>query len=428
MSTKSPSVIIIGCGIIGAMSAYFLSREGCTVTMIDKNTFASGASHGNCGFIVPSHALPLARPGAIKSIFPQAFNRKSPFYIKPRLDVSLIKWCWQFIWHCRQAGLHDTALARQALLNQSQKLYRQIIAEHNIDCNWEENGCLFIYRKVKSFEHAKQEAIYLQKLGIDVTVLSAHELEILEPEINPGTVSGGLLFPQDSQLRPDQFMAAMQGILLKLGVQIIENEAIHSFVTTQNTVSALKTSAHEYKADKFVISCGAETPQLAAQLGVKISIQPGKGYSLTSARPKNTLHRITLFVDDKVAISPYQDSIRVGSIMEFVGYDKTVQPDRIRYLEKTADYYLKSGCPKPFHETWAGWRPMTPNGLPILDRVPRYENTWVAAGHNMMGMSMGPASGQLMANLILRQKPLISPDPYRLKTTAQPCCAENITV
>jgi D-amino-acid dehydrogenase len=338
----------------------------------------------------------------------------SPFSIRPRFDPRLWKWLWRFARRCRHDLMLEAARARLPLLVQSQQAYRQMVEEGILDCEWEERGSLHIYQDEKPFEKFAATAQLLdQEFGLPPERLDGDQLQAMEPTLNAG-LAGAWYFPDDVHVRPDRLLASWRRQLEQQGVEIHEECELKRLVCEQGRVVAAVTEDAEFDVDGVVVATGALTPLLARQLGCRLPIQPGKGYSITMPRPEPCPSIPLLFVQHKVAATPMMTGYRLGSMMEFNGYDTRIKPRRLRLLRRAAEQYLAAPYCDPVEEEWYGWRPMTSDGVPFIDLLPGLENAWVAAGHNMLGLSMAPATGQLIAELIDGGPTSIDPAPYRI--------------
>jgi len=411
----SEQILIIGGGVIGAMSAYFLSQQGKQVTIVDRGRFGGGCSHGNCGYICPSHVLPLTIPGAIGKHAATCWKKSSPLYIKPRFSLSLMKWLWSFQRNCNQKQMLHAAAALSSILDSSYGLYQQIVSSENLACEWEAQGILFVYQTRHHFDSFEATAKMVHDtFGKTYEKIDGEQLITMEPALKPG-LPGAWYFRGDAHLRPDRLMTELKRILLARGVKIVENAEVTDIARTNGSVKSIRTSQGEMSADQFVVATGAWTPLLQKHLCMNIPIQPGKGYSITMPRPTVCPKHPLILEEHRVAITPMQSGYRIGSTMEFSGYDTTLNPARIDALLHGARVYLKHPTAEPVQETWYGWRPMTPDSLPIIDRAPRSDNLWIAAGHNMLGVSTASATGKLLMEMITGQATHIDPSPYRAR-------------
>jgi len=404
-------VLVIGCGIIGAASAYYLKKNGWQVAMVDRGDFGRGSSHGNCGYICPSHVLPLTMPGMIRKTLPMMLRRDAPLRVKPRLDPSLWWWLFRFARECRHEPMMATAHTRHILLQSSRALYEKLIDEEGIDCEWESKGSFFVFRNAGPMEDYTKLNRLMEEFGVAAKRFDGEAVRDLEPALKTG-LAGGWHHECDAHLRPDKLLSSMRAVLERMGVEIRENTEVRGFVREGQAASAVETSQGPIPADCFVLATGAWTPQLNRWLGMNVPIQPGKGYSMTMPRPATCPQLPLIFPECKVAVTPMRSGYRLGSTMEFAGYDTSLNPVRLGALKRGAEDYLIEPYCEPVEETWYGWRPMTFDGRPIIDRAPALKNVMLAAGHNMLGVSMGTATGKLVAELICDQTPHIDPRPY----------------
>jgi D-amino-acid dehydrogenase len=412
MSAGSGHVVVVGGGVIGASCAYYLSQAGWTVEIVDRGAFGAGCSHGNCGFVCPSHVLPLAAPGAVGSTLKALFRKNSPLYIKPRMDPALWSWLWRFMRHCNHQEMMRAGQAIQALLNSSRALYDELMRTEPFDCDWETRGMLFVLQTRQGMEHyAKTVELVRETFDLPAERYDGEALVALEPALKPG-LAGGWLYRTDAHLRPDRLMTSWRRVLDARGVKIREHCDLNGFVAEQGRAQAIRTSRGEIPANAFVVATGALTPLLNAHLGCKIPIQPGKGYSITMPRPAKCPKYPLIFEEHRVAVTPMKSGYRLGSTMEFAGYDTTLNRRRLDLLKEGARHYLHEPYCEPVEEEWYGWRPMTPDSVPIIDRSPEFPNVLIAAGHNMLGLSMAPATGKLIAEMLGGGKAYIDPSPY----------------
>ncbi len=414
MNSSSRRILVVGGGVIGAACSHELVKRGFQVTVIDKGRWGRACSHGNCGLICPSHVLPLTEPGAVRKTMFSLLKRNSPFSIRPRFDPRLWKWLWRFARRCRHDRMVEAARTRMPLLEQSQDAYRQMVQEGILECEWESRGSLYVYRDQEQLDKFSATASLLeQEFGLLPECLDGGQLEAMEPTLKSG-LAGAWYFPDDVHVRPDRLLSSWRTHLEKQGVEIHENCELEKLVSEQGRVVAAIAGEQQIELDGLVIATGALTPLLARELGCRLPIQPGKGYSITMPRPQPCPTIPLLFVDEKVVATPMQSGYRLGSMMELNGYDTRIKPRRLKLLRKAAEKYLHEPHADPVEEEWYGWRPMTSDGVPFIDRLPGLENAWVAAGHNMLGLSMAPATGQLVAELVDGVKPSIDPAPYRI--------------
>jgi D-amino-acid dehydrogenase len=387
-------------------------RDGWQVRMIERREFASGSSHANCGFICPSHVLPLAEPGMVAKGFKSLFERDSPLAIKPRFDPALWSWLLHFARRCNRHDMIEAGQGIQPLLLSSRALYDELIERESLECEFESRGMLFAYRSQAEMDaYAATDRLMSEVFGCPAERLDGEALVAREPALQPG-LAGGWYYHEDAHLRPDRLMSAWRRVLEAGGAVTQDHCEFHGFAAREGRASAARTGGGEIGCDAFVVATGAWTPLLNECLGCRIPIQPGKGYSITMPRPAICPALPLIFPETRVAVTPFRSGYRLGSTMEFAGYDSSIRPERLRLLLDGAAPYLREPYCEPIQERWFGWRPMTYDSLPVIDRSPRFPNVLIAAGHNMLGLSMAPATGKLIAELLGDRDTHVDPRPY----------------
>lgn len=409
------TVAIVGGGVIGTACAYYLVRSGWRVKLLEKNTIGGACSHGNCGYVCPSHVLPHAGPGAIGSTLKTILQKNSPLKVRPGTVLANLGWFLGFARRCNQRDMIRAAMGIQALLNSSRQLYDELLERERIECEWETKGLLFVFQTPKAFEHyAEIDELLREQFAMPADSFDASALCALEPALKPDAVAGGYLYRSDAQLRPDRLMAGWRGVIEAAGVEVREQCEFQGFVEKSGRAVAVKTSQGEMEADAFVVATGAWTPLLQSHLGCRVPIIPGKGYSITMPRPVICPQYPLIFEEHRVAVSPFQTGYRIGSTMEFAGHDSSMNRDRLRLLRDGAAVYLREPSCEPVQEEWWGWRPMVYDGLPIIDRSPKLPNVCIAAGHGMLGLSMATGTGKLVSELLGDVSPHVESTRYGL--------------
>ena len=405
---------MIGGGVIGASSAYFLRKAGFRVTLLEKDTLGSGCSHGNCGLVCPSDALPLASPGAVWSTLKTLFKRHNPLYIKPRISPRLWLWLTRFALRCNEKHMLQAAAARMPLLESSLELYQNLIAAEQIECEWQKNGLLYVYKDQAAMDGYQATDEFLTKhFSLSAKRFDSCALYELEPAV-ADQVAGGWFYEDDAHLRPDKLMSEWKRVLQHYDVDIREGTEAFKFKRKGLKANGVLTRDGLIEADKFVLAVGAISPRWEKEIGSDIPIQPGKGYSLTFPMPQYSPRIPMIFPQHRVVMTPMMSGYRLGSTMEFSGYDTTINRRRIELLKTGAEPYLREPYGEHVVEEWYGWRPMIYHGIPIIDTSPRMDNVLVAAGHNMLGLSMGPATGKLVSEIISGEPTHVSAAPYQL--------------
>lgn len=410
----SKKVIIIGGGIIGLCSAYYLAKEGAKVTIIDKSDMLDGCSYRNAGMIVPSHIIPMAQPGVIHQGIKWMFNAKSPFYIKPALSIDLLSWLIQFYKNSNQQHVNKSMIPLRNLSFFSKELYQEFANKTN-KFGYQEKGLLMIYNTEKVGEEEIKSGKIAQKLGIEVDFLEQEEIKKLEKDIEIKAL-GAVHYKSDAHLLPNQFIMFLKEELKKMDVQMISNCSIIDFKLFGDKIKEIFTNKGNFNADEFVISAGSWSMKIAKKLGIKLSILPGKGYSFNV---KNILIKPTIptiLCEGKVAVTPMGETVRFGGTLEITNTkDTKISIKRLQgIVEKVNEFYpnLKVNIPEK-ENVWNGFRPCTPTGLPIIEKSKKIQNLTIASGHAMMGVSLAPASGKLVSELVIGKKPSIDLAEFR---------------
>ena len=411
-STAKPDVIVVGAGIIGIACAYYLNAAGMRVTVIDQGTIGGACSHGNCGYICPSHVLPLTEPGAIGAALKSLFNPKAPFRVKPRLSPALMKWMWQFARRCNHRQMLAAGQHLKALLDSSMREYKRLMHDEALPCEWKETGLLYVLQSRRGMDDfAKNDRLLSEHFGLSARRIEGRDLVAFDPALKPG-LAGAFHYPNDASIRPDLLNVSWSQRLRERGVTFIEHCQLQRIVKLNGQVAQLVTSQGTMHPDRIVIATGAWSSRLSADLECPIPIEQGKGYSVTMPRPDPCPRQPMLFPEHRVGVSPFEHAYRLGSMMEFAGFDTTIPAHRIQQLQDSASHYLVSPSSVGELQTWYGWRPMTWDSLPIVGRTPRLQNVYLATGHNMLGMSLATATGKLIAELISGSPPHLDPAAF----------------
>ncbi|MEL6431022.1 MAG: FAD-dependent oxidoreductase [Planctomycetota bacterium] len=407
------SVCVVGGGIVGAMSAWYLADAGVQVTLVERDRFGAACSRGNCGYVAPSHVLPLCQPGAIRGSLKTLFERNSAFAIKPRASLRMLRWLYGFSRRCNERDMLRTAEALRGLLFSSKDLYLELVREEGVECDWQERGLLNVYAEERGLEAFRpKERMLRERFGVGATFLDREALLALEPALKDN-VAGAWHFEMDAHLRPDLLMESLRPRLEARGVRIVEGATVARFRGEAGAARAIELeSGDSIEAEHFVVATGAWTPFLERDLGLQIPIEPGKGYSITTSAPERMPTHPLILEESHVAITPMTGAYRIGSTMEFVGYDESIDERRLQILTDAARKHLVDPIGGEVRETWWGWRPMVWDGRPIIDRAPALGNVVIAAGHSMIGISMGPATGRLVAELVTGADPHVDPAPF----------------
>ena len=405
-------VVVVGGGAVGLACALALAGAGRSVRVLEARTVGSGSSHGNCGTLTPSHSAPLAAPGTVGKALRWMLVPDAPFYVAPRVDPALWRWFAAFALRCNPRDWHAAMRAKAALLLDSRAVFPDWVARHALDCEFVESGVDYVFRDPARLAAFRRELLPLAELGIAAEEIDADAVLAGEPALKPG-VAGAVRFPGDARLRPDRYVAGLARAACAAGVAIDEHCEVLSIDGDAPTVR-VATSAGVRDARDVVVATGAWSPALARASGFRAPpIQPGKGYSITYSRPDPAPRRPMTLVERSVCVSTWDSGFRLGSTMEFSGYDSSLNRRRLDALERGAAEYLRVPTGPRKLEEWYGWRPLTTDDLPLLGAVPSRPGLWLATGHGMLGISMSTGSADLLADLVCGRAPRIDPAPYR---------------
>lgn len=399
------NIAIIGGGIVGLSSAYYLNKAGHQVTIIDQSDLKDGCSFGNAGMIVPSHIIPLAAPGMISKGIRWMFNSQSPFYVKPRLNGDLIKWGYHFYRSSTKEHVAKSAPALKNLSFFSKEMYQQLAKDLPFDFGYHERGLLMLY-KSKEAEHEETEmAKFANQQGVEAHVLSPDEVQKLEPKVKVD-VRGGIYFPGDAHLTPGKLVPLLIDYLKEQGVKFQLNTTVSDFVIDQEKIKTIKTNTGDLIFDEVVLATGSWSGLVAARLGLSLPMQAGKGYSFTLHDVEKNIQIPSIFLEARVAVTPMGTSLRFGGTMEITGVDHSISMNRVAgIVNSIPNYYPDMNVAVPeVKDVWHGLRPCSPDGLPYIGRSSKIKNLTIAAGHSMMGLSQGPGTGKLVSEIINQEK------------------------
>jgi len=398
MKTKS-EIIIIGAGAIGLSSAYYLAKNGHSVTVLEKSDGTDGCSYGNAGFISPSHFVPLSAPGIVSKGLRWMLNPESPFYIRPRMNLSLAKWGWQFMQHATQQHVDNSKKLLADLALMSLDLHHALAEERQVPIN--NNGIIMFCQTENCLEHEIKLAETAKEFNIETEVMDMDQLQAFDPAIQH-TGAGAVLFPGDASMNPGLFMKQMYKTLDSLDVQVLRNHEVIDFETSNGAINKVITPETTFEANEIVLATGSYTPALTKLLGNKMLLEPGKGYSVDWYDKSKVPSIPYILVEARVAITPLKDFVRLAGTMELDGVNLKINKRRVAGFLKSIEDYLPEF---KYAETkklpvWSGLRPCSPDGLPYIGRDNDYKNLTVAAGHAMVGFTLGPATGKLISELI----------------------------
>lgn len=407
-------VAIIGGGVIGLSSAYYLQRSGYEVTIIERGDINDGCSFGNMGYISPSHFIPLASPGIIKEGIRHMMSSSSPFYIKPRLNLDLLRWGYQFWKSSNAKKVAENSPHLNDILQLSRSLMNEMRNTIGDSFEMEEIGCLMMCKQPKTLEHEFHMADDAEKFGLKVERLNAAQVQALEPDVELA-VSGAVLFKDDCHFHPGKMMLALKDHLVKKGITFKLNQTVTGFERSAGKITAVITDKEKITADEVILAAGSWTPVIAKMLNIGLLLQPGKGYSYTYPHVEKNLRYPAILVDGRCAITPWGNKLRIGGTMELSGINNKVLIKRMQGIYDSAKLFypgLQIDLP-PADKIWNGLRPVTPDGLPYIGRHSSYNNLTIAAGHAMLGISEATGTGVLVDEIIGNKKTSVDISAFR---------------
>ena len=407
METTPSDITIIGAGVIGLCSAYYLQKSGLKVTVVDRTPAADqhGCSFINCGYISPSHFVPLASPGVVVQGLKWMFNNKSPLYIKPRLDADLMRWLWHFTLSSNQKHVDKCGQTLLDMNLASGRLYDELAASHGLQFELKGDGLLMLTNTKKGYNGEADVVRSANDLGLKARMIDREEVHRMEPHMLPEVV-GAAYFPEDGHIRPGQFMAQLRHLLVEAKVKFVHDEVEKVDFDASGNVLVLTTSG-PVLSKKLLVASGSWSSHLVKKLGLAMPMQAGKGYSMTVSEPAYKLKHPCILTEKRVALTPWQGALRFGGTMELSGLSLKINQNRVEAIQESSMLYLPKVTPSWFRNVQVerGLRPVSPDGMPYIGKINGSEKLFVAAGHAMLGMSMGPITGKLIAQLVMEQTP-----------------------
>jgi D-amino-acid dehydrogenase len=408
-------IIIIGGGIIGLSSAYYLQQSGHEVTVIDKSDMTDNCSYGNCGYVCPSHFVPLATPGIVKQGLKWMLNSKSPFYVQPRLNRSLIDWGMKFMRSATPEKVAEAAVPLRDIAVFSQKLYEDWTRLPQFKFAYQHKGLLEIFQTQAGADHAHHMVHKAHELGLhDTEMLTYDQLQQLEPQTKINAI-GAVWFKCDAHVYPNKLMQQLIADLKQKGVQLIGNEEVTRFENSNGNITKVITEKNTYDADTVVLASGSWSREVAAKMQVKIPLVAGRGYSVTLEDSPYKINYPSVLVEGRVALTPMDgNKIRFGGTMEITSHKVPPRMSRVQgILQAVERYYPEFKVPMPtMDKVWYGYRPCSADGLPYIGRTQQWKNVVMATGHAMLGLSLGAGTGKLVSEIVNEEQSSMNIAPF----------------
>lgn len=397
-------VVVIGGGVIGLWSAYHLQKSGCAVTVVDEGNLMDGCSYGNAGLVVPSHFIPLASPGVVAQGIRWMFKKDSPFFIQPRLSLELAKWLWTFYRSCTKSHVQETMSLLRDMHEESREMYQHLAQDSAFDFGFEQRGVLMLYKSAKAEEEEKKSATLAADLGIEARLCDRDDLVRLEPGIK-FSVRGAVHYPGDAHLDPQRFMPQMIRYLRSSGAVFKEqHHVLHVEDRGKNGCVITFSEGRKTEARHVVVCAGIHSTQILRSSGIRLPMQDGKGYSMNYTHKPGMPSIPSILHEARVALTPMGTKLRVAGTLEISGIAPGVNQSRVRaMLRAVPEYYPELPLVEEV-PAWYGFRPCTPDGMPYIGRLGETSSLFVATGHAMMGLSLAPVTGRLVADEIMTGK------------------------
>lgn len=408
--------IVVGAGVIGLACAYSLRRRGREVVVVDMGLPGEACTKGNAGWITPSISAPIPAPGLTLTSIKWMLKSDSPLYISPVAAPSLARWLWRFWRYCNPrdfvAGLNAVAT-----LNQSTHAAFAQLERDGVAFELHRDGLLFVFKDEGYMENVRREFDYYQNYGYSVPArMSGDEIRRLEPGVSPA-VTTGFLVKEEAHVRPETLAAGYLAKLRELGVEVKSGVRMTRAARTGSRVTGIETDSGSLSGDEVLVAAGAWSGQVTELFGVPLPVQAGKGYSITVNGGGPKLNRPVYLGEARIGCSPFNGSVRFAGTMELSGINTELDRRRVRGIRKGIGDYLAEPLGEAEGTEWVGMRPLTPDGLPMLGKVPGFDNLFMATGHAMLGVTLAPVTGEVMADLMTGEgSPIAKPfDPGRFR-------------
>lgn len=401
------SVAIVGGGVIGLCCAWYAQREGYRVVVLEQGApDRDCCSLGNSGLIVPSHFVPLAAPGVTRVALRSLFDPRSPLRLHPRLDPAYLAWCLRFLRSATEEHVQRAAPALRDLSFLSLRCYSELADEWRNPFGLSKRGLMILSRTPEQHDEEAHHARFAESIGVEAKVLDPAQAARLEPGMRMD-IAGAVLYPLDAHLTPQTLVMELTRRLQQAGVEFHWSTAVTGWRMRGERALAARTREGEVPADHFIVAAGAWSSQVTAPLGLRLPLQAGKGYNLTLRRPRSQPAMSAILSEARIAVTPMGETLRFAGTMELAGLDLAIDRRRIQALIDAVALYYPEFTADDFDgvQPWAGLRPCSPDGLPYIGRTRRADNVLLASGHAMMGVSLAPATGLVMSELLAGRKP-----------------------
>ncbi len=396
-------VVVVGGGVIGVCCAYFMAKAGADVVLVERDEIGGGASFGSAGTIAAGHP-PLNKPGRIRRSILELLDPKSPLYIPLRWDPGLFRWLWTFRSFCTDHHLSVSMAALAPLGRASLDLFDVLVESENLKCDYERSGYYEICRTKKGLADVTHDAALMREYGYHPHGVSGDELREIEPAILEGVV-GGAYFPEAATCDPHLFVLELADRSVRHGARIETGRGVSEILSTGTTVRGVRLEDGEVlDANAVVLATGAYSGNLTRRFGLRLPVRAGKGYhrdlELEEADAR-LLGIACVLSETSVFCTPMDGFTRLAGTLEFSGVNHEMRPRRLEQLTTAAEKYLDGVRGAVIRSEWCGLRPCTPDGIPYVGPVPGQSGLFVATGHAMLGLTLGPVTGKLIGEYVL---------------------------
>ena len=408
-ASRSSRVLVVGGGVIGVSCAYALALRGVDVVLLERDAIGSGASYGNAGTIACGHP-PMNKPGRVTGAMKRMLDPTTPLYIAPRWDPALARWLWRFSRNCTAARLELNMRVLGPMGHTSFEQFNRLVEEEELVCDFRAEGYYEVCRTEAGVEESRRDAALMRDRGFASEDLSGAQLRARVPALADGTL-GGAFHPDAANCNPHQFVLEMAERVRRRGGDVRPGQPVEAVVTGSRASVGVRTRAGDLiEADALVLATGAYSLELTRSLGCPLPIQPGKGYHRDLEIADGSapaLNAACVLEETSVFCTPMSGVLRLAGTMEFSGLNHRLRQPRLEQLTTAAGRYMHGIGTTRVVSEWCGLRPCTPDGLPIIGRVPDHERVFVATGHAMSGLTLSPVTGSLIADLVLDEAPTI---------------------
>lgn len=405
-------VLIVGAGIIGTSIGAELSRRGAKVAVIEKTAVGKGCSYGNAGWMTPCFAMPLPMPGMLLKSMKWLLNPSSPLYIKPSLSVDLAYWLVRFLKAMNELQARR-AVENLVLLSQKSLTEYSKLGSKYPEINFQKKGLMMVSQTKQGVAAAVEELNYVNEFNVPGKVLTPEDIQAMEPALKE-TLLGGVYFSDEAMAEPYAVVQAMAQEIRQHGGEIFENCEMLDLIESQGSIKKVQTSLGDFKAKQIVVATGSWSKDLAKLLRLRVPILGGKGYSMIVPTLEKQPQHPIMFIEKKIAITPRAQSLRIAGTLELVDQDFSITQKRVENIKIGAREILHLPEHLQIEELWAGLRPCTPDGVPLIGIHPKISNLVVAAGHQMLGLQSGAGTGLLVSDLIEGKKPFVDMNVFKV--------------